>query len=94
MKKLTEKQLNEVKALEEKGDKLLSKATFNSCMDAIDKYLEAQDLLMEYATDGNALSVYGELKTECIDYKVWYSNLVKKSNDAQHMLSKQNVLKK
>ena len=86
--------MKEVKSLEECGDDLASKMTFDSCMDAVDKYIEAQDLLVKYATDKNALSVYGELKTESIDYKMWHSSLVKKMNDAQHMLSKPGVLRK
>lgn len=94
MKKLTQKQLNEVKSIEECGDKLMSKPTFNRCMDAVDKYIEAQDLLVKYATDKNALSAYGELKTESIDYKVWHSSLVKKMNDAQKMLADPKVIKK
>lgn len=94
MKKLTQKQLNEVKSIEECGDKLLDKPTFNNCMDAVDKYIEAQDLLVKYATDKNALSSYGELKTESIDYKVWHSNLVKKMNNAQKMLADPKVIKK
>ena len=94
MKKLTQKQLNEVKNIEEYGDKLLAKPTFNSCMDAIDKYIEAQERLMKYATDNNALSTYGELKTENIDYKVWHSNLVQKMNNAQQMLTDPKIAKK
>ena len=86
--------MNEVKSIEECGDKLMSKPTFNSCMDAVDKYIEAQDLLVKYATDKNALSAYGELKTENIDYKVWHSNLVQKMNNAQKMLTDPKVIKK
>lgn len=94
MKKLTQKQMNEVKALEACGDKLMEKLTFNNCMDAVDKYIEAQDLLVKYATDKNALSAYGELKTECLDYKVWHSSLIKKMNDAQTMMSSSKILRK
>ena len=94
MKKLTQKQLNEIKSIEECGDNLLKKPTFNKCMDAVDKYIEAQDLLVKYAADDSALSSYGELKTEIIDYKVWHSSLVKKMNDAQKMLSDSKIIKK
>ena len=72
----------------------LKKPTFNKCMDAVDKYIEAQDLLVKYAADDSALSSYGELKTEIIDYKVWHSSLVKKMNDAQKMLSDSKIIKK
>ena len=88
MKKLIQKQEDEIKALEESADDLVSKHTFNNCMDAIDIYIKAQELLMKYASDKDASSQYGELKTECIDYKIWYSNLVKKMNDAQYLLLK------
>ena len=91
MKKLTQKQLNEVKALEECGDKLMDKPTFNNCMDAVDKYIEAQDLLMKYANDKNAAAEYGELKTESIEYKVWHRDLIKKMNDAQSKMSSARV---
>ena len=94
MKKMTQKQVNEVKALEECADSLMNKRAFDSCMDAIDKYIEAQDLLVKYASDKNALSAYGELKTECLDYKVWHSSLVKKMNDAQAMMAKPDVLRR
>lgn len=50
-------------------------------MDAIDIYIKAQELLMQYANDKTASDQYGELKTECLDYKVWHSNLIKKMND-------------
>lgn len=93
MKKLTQKQVDEIKSLEESADKLVSKATFDSCIDAIDIYIKAQDLLMQYANDKDAASQYGELKTECLDYKVWHSTLVKKMNDAQAMMSNPKVLK-
>lgn len=94
MKTLTAKQVKDIKALEECGDKLMEKPTFNNCMDAVDKYIEAQDLLVKYANDKNASSEYGELKTESIDYKVWHSNLINKMNDAQHMMSSPKVLRK
>lgn len=63
-------------------------------MDAIDIYIKAQELLMKYANDKDASNEYGELKTECLDYKVWNNNLVKKINDTQHMLSDSRILKK
>lgn len=94
MKKLTQKQLDEIKAFEKSADALASKQTFDSCMDAIDIYIKAQELLMQYANDKTASDQYGELKTECLDYKVWHSNLIKKMNDTQHMLSNPKVLKK
>ena len=86
--------MNEIKNLEASGDKLLSKLSFDNCMDAIDIYIKAQELLMKYANDKDAANEYGELKTECLDYKVWNNNLVKKINDAQHMLSDSRILKK
>ena len=72
----------------------MSKLSFNNCMDAVDAYIKAQEALVRYANDGNALSAYGELKTECLEYKVWHSDLLKKMNDAQHMLSDPKVLRK
>ena len=73
---------------------LLEKASFDSCMDAIDVFIKAQEALMKYANDKNATNEYGELKTECIDYKIWHSRLVKKMHDAQQMLAKPNVLRR
>ena len=86
--------MNEIKALEESADNLMSKPSFDRCLDAIDTYIKAQDLLVSYATDNNALSAYGELKTECLDYKVWHGNLIKKINDAQALVMNPKVAKK
>ena len=63
-------------------------------MDAIDIFIKAQDLLIKYAGDNDAANEYGELKTKSLDYKIWHSNLIKKMNIAQQMLTKPNVLRK
>ena len=94
MKKLTQKQEKEIEQLEESGDNLLDKPSFNNCMDAIDIFIKAQDLLIKYANDNDAANEYGELKTKSLDYKIWHSNLIKKMNIAQQMLTKPNVLRK
>ena len=69
-------------ALEESGDSLMSSPSFDNCMDAIDVYIKAQEHLMKYASDKNAAEQYGELKTECLDYKVWHGRLVSKMEAA------------
>lgn len=63
-------------------------------MKAIDVYVKAQEMLLEYANDKDALNEYGELKTTCLDYKVWYDGLIKKMNTTQHMLLDSRIVRK
>lgn len=63
-------------------------------MDAIDVFIKAQELLVKYASDKNAASQYGELKSEDMDCKVWYAKLITKMENAQKMLSSSKAFRK
>lgn len=91
MKTLTNKQLEEIAALDQKGDKLLAKRKFDATLDALDAYIRARELLVKYADDSNAKNGMNALRTEVPDYAVMYNELTRKADIAMKQLADRKV---
>lgn len=96
MKKLTQKQEEAVKKLEERGDICLEKETFEGCLSALDAYADAQAELYKHANDEDMLSTapYPHFNSEVVSYKAWYARLNDKMSKASSAMADPKMARK
>lgn len=89
MKALTDKEVAQIKKLEDAGDALVAKEQFESCLSAIDFYLNAQAELFKLANDDSIENAkpYPAFNSDNVTYNAWYSSLSNKMSNAQSMLA-------
>ena len=96
MKEMTKKQIAAIKKLEDEADACFESDTFENCLSAIDKYVNAQ---MALYTAANDLSVenakpYPHFNSSNISYKAWYAKLNDKMAKANSALANPRLAKK
>ena len=88
MKTLTKKQEETIKKMEIQGDKFLEKETFDSCLSALDLYVNAQMELYRAANDEeiDGAKPYPHFNSSNVTYKAWYANLNDKMTKANAVM--------
>ena len=96
MKALTDKQIQQVKKLEDKGDMLVEQAQFESCLSAVDYYLKAQSTLFSLANERDPKEQQScqDFKSSNVSYNAWYINLGNKISKANSMLADPKIARK
>lgn len=95
-KSMTDAQFKAVKKLEDAADALVEKQTFESCLSAIDCYINAQDKLHKAANDDSIENAkpYPAFNSDNVTYNAWYASLANKMSYAQMMLADPRLAKK
>ena len=96
MKILTKKQEQTIKKMELDGDECLEKETFDSCLSALDLYVNAQMELYRAANDEeiNGAKPYPHFNSSNVAYKAWYANLNDKMTKANAIMANPRIAKK
>ena len=96
MKELTLQQEAIVKKLEEKGDELFEKETFESCLSALDCYASAQEELYKLANENDMLNAkpWPSFNSSNVTYKSWYAELNSKMTKANAKMSDSKIVRK
>ena len=96
MKTLTKKQEETIKKMELEGDEFLEKETLDSCLSALDLYVNAQMELYRAANDAalDGAKPYPHFNSSNVTYKVWYANLNDKMTKANAVMANPRIAKK
>ena len=97
MKTLTKKQQALIESYEAKGDKFLEKETFDSCLSAVDNYIEAQRCLYEAVCEtcmSADMLAHKRFSSDNTAYNAWYANLSSKIKKASAMTTDPKIFRK
>lgn len=96
MKTLTKKQEETIKKMEQEGDVCLEKETFDSCLSALDLYVNAQMELYRAANDEeiDGAKPYPYFNSSNVTYKAWYANLNGKMAKANAAMTNPRIARK
>ena len=95
-KNITDAQIKAIKKLEDTADALVEKQTFESCLSAIDCYIDAQAKLYKAANDDTIENAKPSpaFNSDNVTYNAWYASLANKMSYAQMMMADPRLAKK
>ena len=96
MKKLTKKQEDAIKKIEQEGDICFEKETFENCLSALDRYVNAQMELYKAANDESidGAKPYPAFNSDNVTYKAWYASLNDKMTKVNVALADPKIARK
>ena len=96
MKTMTVEQTKKIQQFEAQGDEFIEKESFYACLSAIDCYMNAQDMLYNYANNDNIKNAKPQpaFNSDNVSYNAWYVLLGNKISKTQQMLTDPKIAKK